>query len=60
MAGDSNDVNNFRHNFPGSFPYFFYKLLLTPTRVSRLHEAGANGSLANIKVSKTQVKRMFL
>ena len=60
MASDSNDVNNFPYNFPGSFPYFSYKLLLTPTRVSRLHEAGANGSLANIKVSKTQVKRIFL
>ena len=42
--GDSNDKNNFLH-----------KLLLTNTQVSKLCKAFANGSSANIKLSKTQL-----
>ena len=42
FVGDSNDEYNFPH-----------KLLLTNTQVSNLHKAFANGSLANIKLSKT-------
>ena len=42
FVGDSNDEYNFTH-----------KLLLTNTQVSNLHKAFANGSLANIKLSKT-------
>ena len=41
MIGDSNETK------------FSYKLLLTDTEVSRLGKAFANGSLANIKFSKT-------
>ena len=43
VVGDSNDENNFSH-----------KLLLTNTQVSRLCKAFANGSSANIKLSKIQ------
>ena len=43
MIGDSNDETNFPH-----------KLLLTDWQVSRLHEAFANNSSANTKLSKTQ------
>ena len=43
-VGDSNDKNNFLH-----------KLLLTNTQVSKLCKAFANGSSANIKLSKTQL-----
>ena len=42
VAGDSNNETNFPH-----------KLLSTDTQVSRLHKAVANGSSANIKLSKT-------
>ena len=42
VVGDSNVGNNFQH-----------KLLLTNTQVPRLREAFANGSSANIKLSKT-------
>ena len=42
VVGDSNDDNNFPH-----------KLLLTNTQVLRLRKAFANGSLANVKLSKT-------
>ena len=42
FVGDSSDEYNFPH-----------KLLLTNTQVSNLHKAFANGSLANIKLSKT-------
>ena len=42
VVDDSNDENNFPH-----------KLLLTNTQVSKLHEALANNSSANIKLSKT-------
>ena len=42
FVGDSNDEYNFPH-----------KLLLTNTQVSNLHKAFANGSLANMKLSKT-------
>ena len=41
-VGDSNDENNFPH-----------QLLLTNTQVSRLRQAFANSSSANIKLSKT-------
>ena len=43
IDGDSNDENNFLH-----------KLLSINTQVSRLHKAFANGSSANIKLSKTR------
>ena len=42
VVGDSNDENNFQH-----------KLLLTNTQALRLRKAFANGSSANIKLSKT-------
>ena len=41
VFGDSNDENNYPH-----------KLLLTNTQVSKLRKAFANGSSANIKLSK--------
>ena len=44
VVGDSNDANNFPH-----------KLLLTNTQVLRLHKAFANGSTANMKLSKTHL-----
>ena len=44
VIGESNDENNFLH-----------KLLLTIAQVSRLRKAFANNSLANIKLSKTQL-----
>ena len=44
VVGDSNDENNFPH-----------KLLLTNIQVPRLRKAFANGSSANIKLSKTQL-----
>ena len=43
IVGDSNDENKFPH-----------KLLLTNTQVSKLCKAFANGSSANIKLSKAQ------
>ena len=43
-VGDSNNKNNFPQ-----------KLSLTNTQVSRLRKAFANGSSANIKLSKTQL-----
>ena len=46
-AGDSNNENNFP-----------YKLLLTNTQISKLHKAFANVSLANIKLSKTQLHKI--
>ena len=46
-VGDSNDENNFPH-----------KLLLTNTQVSRLLKTFANGSSANIKLSKTQLHKI--
>ena len=45
--GDSNDETNFPH-----------KLLLTNTQVSRIHKFFANGSSADIKISKTQLSKM--
>ena len=42
VVGDSNDKNNFSH-----------KLLLNNTQVSKFRKAFANGSSANIKLSKT-------
>ena len=47
VFGDSNYENNFPH-----------RLLLTNTQVSRLHKAFANGSSANIKLSKTQLHKI--
>ena len=47
VVGDSNDKNNFQH-----------KLLLINIQVSKLHKTFANGSSANIKVSKTQVHKI--
>ena len=47
IVGDSNNENNFLH-----------KLLLTNTLVSKLCKAFANGSSANIKLSKTQLHRI--
>ena len=47
VVGDSNDGNSFPH-----------KLLLTNTQVSRLGKAFANGSSANIKLSKTQLHKV--
>ena len=47
IVGDSNDKNNFPH-----------KLLLTNTQVSRLRKAFANNSLANTKLSKTQLYKI--
>ena len=46
-VGDSNSENNFPH-----------KLLLTDTKVSKLRKAFANGSSANIKLSKTQLHKI--
>ena len=47
IVGDSNDENNFPH-----------KLLLTNTQVSKLRKAFANGSSANVKLSKTQLHKI--
>ena len=48
VVGGSNDENNFPH----------YYLFLTNIQVSRLCKAFANGSLANIKLSKTQFHKI--
>ena len=49
----SNVVDNFndKNNFP-------HKLILTNTQVLRLHKDFANNSLANIKLSKTQLDKI--
>ena len=47
VVGDSNYENNFLH-----------KLLLTNTQVSKLRKVFTNNSLANIKISKTQLHKM--
>ena len=47
VVGDSNDENNFLH-----------KLLLTNTQVSKFRKAYANGSGANINLSKVQVHKI--
>ena len=47
VVGDSNDKNNFPHKL----------LLLINTQVSKLREAFANDSSANIKLSKTQLHK---
>ena len=47
IIDDSNDKKNFPH-----------KLLLTNTQVSRLRKAFSSRSLANIKLSKTQLHKM--
>ena len=44
VVGESNDENNFSH-----------KLLLTNTQFPKLRKAFANGSSANIELSKTQL-----
>ena len=46
-VGDSNDADNFLH-----------KLILTNTQVSKLCKTFANGSSANIKLSKTQLHKI--
>ena len=47
VVDDSNNENNFPH-----------KLLLTNKQVSKLRKAFANNSLANIKLSKTQLHKI--
>ena len=47
VVGDSNDENT-----------FLLKLLLTNTQVSKLGKVFANGSSANIKLSKTQLHKI--
>ena len=47
VVSDSNDENNFLH-----------KLLLTNKKVLRLRKAFANGSSANIKYTKTQLRKI--
>ena len=47
VVNDSNDENNFLH-----------KLLLTNTQVSKLRKAFSNNSSANIKLSKTQLRKI--
>ena len=47
VVGDSNNEINFSH-----------KLLVTNTHVSRFCKAFANDSLANIKLSKTQLHKI--
>ena len=47
VVGDSIDKNNFPQ-----------KLLLTNTHVSKLRKAFVNGSLTNIKLSKTQLPKI--
>ena len=46
-VGFFNDENNFSH-----------KLFLTNTKVTRLRKAFANGTSANIKLSKTQLHKI--
>ena len=48
IIGDSNDENNFPH-----------KLLLTNAQVLRLRKAFANNFSANIKLSKTQLHKIW-
>ena len=48
LTGNSNNKTNFPH-----------KLLLTDTQVSKICKAFANGSSANIKLSKTQSSKMI-
>ena len=47
VVGDSNDENNFSH-----------KLLLENIQVSKFCKTFANSSLANIKLSKTQLREI--
>ena len=47
LIGSSNDKTNFPH-----------KLLLTDTQVSKIRTVFANGSSANIKLSKTQLSKI--
>ena len=47
LVGDSNDKNNIPH-----------KLILTNTQVSKLREAFANGSSANIELSKIHLYKI--
>ena len=49
VVGDSNDENHFPH-----------KLLLTNTQASRFCKAFANGSSANVRLSKTQLHKILL
>ena len=47
VVGDSDDENNFQHKF-----------LLTNAQVSKFRKAFANGSLADIKLSKIQLHKI--
>ena len=47
VGGDSNDENNLTN-----------KLLLTNTQVSKIRKVFANGSSANLKLSKTQFHKI--
>ena len=47
IVGNSNDENDFPH-----------KLLLTNKQISKLRKTFANGSSANIKLSKTQLHKI--
>ena len=49
MIGDSNNDTNLPH-----------KLLLTDRKVLKHHKAFANNSLANIKLSKTQLSEISI
>ena len=56
MKNDTEITLNFSSNVIDNFndeSNFSHKLLLTNTQVSRLRKAIANGSSANIKLSKT-------
>ena len=48
LIGNSNDETNFPH-----------VLLLTNTQISKIRKAFANGLLANIKFSKTQLSKII-
>ena len=47
VVGDSNDENDFLH-----------KLLLINTQVSKFQKVFTNSSLANVKLSKTQLHKI--
>ena len=48
VVGDSNNETKFPH-----------KLLLTDIQVWKLRKAFSNGSSANLKLSKTQIARLY-
>ena len=55
VVGDFNVENNFLHKL---LLLTNTQLVLTNTQVSKLHKAFANGSSANIKLSKTQLHKI--